>query len=358
MTTSMLWRPEENAMTSPKTWWPRHIPRATFGNEETAARIAQRNPVYNEGIGKGFLEELAADLLDALLNGNQVKIADLFTCHLSFTGRLDSPDAPLPPLEESLHVRFRPSKRLVDALRQGGQAERRAVSEKLPVISSAEDTVLKLDDVLNPQGLLRLTGTDLFFDPQDGVSECVLEGTRSGRAVQTRFGPVSDSEVIVIPDIPSQPDPWNNEYRLSISTHYTENGSLRTGVYKRMLRTPLACTLGHAAGILSSDGTTPLVSVTGGTMSAANARVRIQAVLNVQDSDLHLSLLDMKENGAVGDEVRVSGNGTYTLTGYADSDLTSLQVDVSKYAHLLKLVKNPYGNRLVDILDLTQAEGG
>jgi hypothetical protein len=53
--------------------------------------------------------------------------------------------------------------------------------------------VLTLDDVLNPQGLLRLAGANLFFDPEDGVGQCLLEGTRSGCATQTRFGPVSDS---------------------------------------------------------------------------------------------------------------------------------------------------------------------
>lgn len=95
-------------------------------------------------------------------------------------------------------------------------------AEKQPV----KDTVLKLDDVLNPQGLLRLTGANLFFDPEDGVGQYLLEGIRSVRAAQTHFGPVSDSKVIVIPDIPSQPDLWNNEYRLSIFTHYTENGTL------------------------------------------------------------------------------------------------------------------------------------
>lgn len=58
----------------------------------------------------------------------------------------------------------------------------------------------------------------------------------------------------------------------------------------------------------------------------------IQAVLDVQD----------------GDAVRVKANGTYTLTGYAGSALTSLQLEVSRYAQLLKLVRTPYGYRLAD----------
>jgi hypothetical protein len=353
MTTSILCRVEVNPLTTPHSHLLKHVPRATFGNEEVAARIAQRNPVYNQGLGKGFLEELAEDMLDALVNGNQVKIAGAFTCHISFTGRLDAPDAPLPPVEDCLHVKFYPSRRLVDALRKDAQLERLPMSEKLPVITSVQDTVLKLDNVLNSQGLLRVTGVDLGFDPEDGVGKCVLEGTRNGRTVQTRFGTITDTEVIVIPDIPSQTDSWNNEYQLSISTHYTDNGTVRTGTYRRMLRTPLAVVLGTETGILSNGGATALVTVTGGTLTAASTRVRIQVLLDTQDNDLRFSLLDMKDGGAAGNEVRVAANGTYTLSGYADSALTTLEVQVNKYNALAGMVRSPYSGRLVDILDVS-----
>jgi hypothetical protein len=335
------------------------MPRATFDNEEVAARIARRNPVYNQGLGKGFLEELAEDMLDALVNGNQVKIAGAFTCHISFVGRLDAPDAPLPSPEDCLHVKFYPSRRLVDALRKDAQLERLPMSEKLPVITSAQDTVLKLENVLNPQGLLRLTGSDLFFDPEDGGGECVIEGTRSGRTVQSRFGMIFNTEIIIIPDIPSQTEPWNNEYRLSVATHYTENGSLRTGTYRRLLRTPLAVPLsGHPhppeTGILTDNAAAPHVTVTGGALTAAATKVRLQALLDAQDGDLRLSLLDMKDGGAAGDEVRVSANGTCTLPGYAGSGLTNLEVRINNYAALLKMVRTSYGGRLVDILEVSQ----
>jgi hypothetical protein len=44
------------------------------------------------------------------------------------------------------------------------------------------------------------------------------------------------------PDIPTQADPWNNEYTVSISTQYTEHETVRKGVYERMLRSPLTMT--------------------------------------------------------------------------------------------------------------------
>ena len=80
--------------------------------------------------------------------------------------------------------------------------------EKVPVIESVEDSRLHLADVLYSKGVLQLTGSNLLFDPEDGGSGCVIEGTRSGRAVQTQFGPISDSGIV--PEIPAQDAPFNN----------------------------------------------------------------------------------------------------------------------------------------------------
>ena len=352
--TTIQWRPEANSLTTPQSYWPRHIPRAVISYDDLAARIAAKNPVYNEGLGKGFMLEMREAIKEELANGNQITLEGLFTCHLTFTARMDSPNDPLPPPEESLQVKLYASKRLIKEVRQAAQTERLPMAEKLPVISSAADMVFELSNVLNPKGLLRLTGTDLLFDRHEEGYGCVLEGTRNGRIAQSRFGTISNSEVIIMPDIPNQPNPWNNEYRVSLSTRYTENGSLRTGTYRRMLRTPLAVELGRGDGILSGGGNTALVTVNGGTLTEDSTQVRIQARLNVQNSELQLNLLDMKEKGNEGDVVTVSDNGTYTLQGFAGSALTELEVTINKYTNLVQLIRTSYTGRLVDILDVSQ----
>jgi hypothetical protein len=120
-----------------------------------------------------------------------------------------------------------------------------------------------------------------------------------------------------------------------------------------MLRTILGVRIGDNPGILSRSGTVPLVTVSGGTLAAEGARVRIQVVRDVQDGDLRFSLLDMEEGGKVGDEVRVAANGVYTLLGWTGCDVTSMEVTVADYAALLAMVRSPYGGRLVDILDVS-----
>lgn len=78
-------RPEVNALTKPQSYSLRFVPRDTLGYDELAAEVAQRNPLYNKEIGKGFLEEMAVVLSGELINGNQWTLGNLFTCHIRFT---------------------------------------------------------------------------------------------------------------------------------------------------------------------------------------------------------------------------------------------------------------------------------
>lgn len=231
------------------------------------------------------------------------------------------------------------------------------MSEKLPQINTAEDTVLKLADVLHADGALRLKGTDIFFDSELYGGECVIAGTRSGSTIQTRFVSTSDSEVVVLPSIPSQPEPWQNEYTVSISTRYTEHGTLRTGTYRRKLRTPLVIsnvTHHPDAGILSGAGAAPFARITDGAASAS-LMLRIQAALDIGDGHIELRLLDMKEGGKTGAPVRVTANGAFTLNSWEGASVTNLKVAVENFAGLAGFIRSGYAGRLVDVLDVRVA---
>jgi len=351
---TVQWRPEVNAMTTPQSWRPLHLPRSSNGSNELAARIAQKHPALDEEMVKTTLAALVEEIQIDLINGNQSVLTDAFTFRVSLNARLDSPDAPLPPVDEILNMRVIVSRVFMEEVRRLVQLERLPTTEKLPLINAAQDTVLKLDNVLNPQGLLRLTGTDLFFDPEDATSQCVLEGTRSGRTVQSRFGSISNAEVSILPDIPAQTSPWNNEYTLSLTTHYTENGTLRTGIYRRKLRTPLTVPLfGHPhppeTGILTDKAAAAYVTVTDGSLSA-DETVRIQVILDVHEGSLSFNLLDMTEGGKAGAAVKVTANSAITLTGFSGSALTNLNLNVSNFADLVKMIRGNYSGRLVDVL--------
>ena len=346
------WRPQLNALTTPQSYKAQPVPKDSLGYDEIAQRIALKNPVLNAGMVKSVLLTEREVVAEELINGNQVSLENFITWHLSLAARLEAPDDPLPPADEIVRVQVYASRTFADEVRQTVELERLPLSEKVPVIAGAADTVFRLANVLNPNGLLRLSGSDLLFDPDDTETGCVLKGTRSGTAVQTRFGSISNSEVQVIPDIPAQDDPWNNEYRVSVITRYTEHGSLRTGTYGRPLRTPLTVPLSSGAGILSGSGTGPLVRVSGGSLSSSMTRVRIQAVLAAQSGELRLNLLDMRSNGAQADPVSVNGNGAYILPDLAGSPLTGLEVTVLDAAGLQELVRTNYGGRLVDILNV------
>ena len=352
---TIQWRPEVNALTTPQSYRILFMPRNVASREDMAADIALRHPNFSEADILTILNAEDEAIPARLLNGEQVTKSGAFTYSLSFTGRLNSPDELLPPLDDCLQVNVRVSPPFVEAVRQAAQTERLPMEKKLPLITTAQDTLLKLNDVLKPQGVLRLTGDDLLFDPEGGSGGCVIEGTESGRAVQTRFPMITNTAVMLMPTIPAQAHPWNNEYTVSVSTRYSAHGTLRTGTYARKLRSPLTVHgLSSGTGILTDNSTFAHVSIDGGSTSA-DTWLRVQAVLDLQGERMLFSLLDMQEGGAAGAAVIVPQNGEYILPGYAGSPVSSVEITVNNYAALWDMIRNSYGGRLVDVLDVRVA---
>lgn len=353
---TIQWRPEVNALTTPQSYRILTVPRNSAGIEDIAADIARQHPNFNEADILTILHAEDEAIRTRLLNGEQVTKEGSGSWSLSFTGRLDSPDDPLPPLDESLHVNVRISPPFVEAIRQAAQTERLPMSEKLPLISQVEETLFKLNDVLSPTGVLLLSGSNLQFDPEGGSGECVIEGTRSGRAVQTHFPAISNTSIMVMPEVPEQDNPWNNEYRISVSTHYSEHGTLRTGTYGHMLRTPLILSAFGTPdppeiGMLTGKAASPYVSAVSGSV-AEDEMLRIQVVLDIKQDMLIFSLRDMHEDGRTGTAVTVAANGEFSLPGFTDSAVSSLTIRVNEYTALKKMIRNDYSGRLVDVLQV------
>ncbi|MDU9047627.1 MAG: hypothetical protein Q3M30_02175 [Candidatus Electrothrix sp. Rat3] len=80
---------------------------------------------------------------------------------------------------------------------------------------------------------------------------------------------------------------------------------------------------------------------------------RIQADCNLQIDQLSFPLIALQNNGTSGGMVPVTGNGDYTLPGFADPAVTSLEIRMNNYDDLKAMVRNNYGGKLVDILDVT-----
>ena len=64
------------------------------------------------------------------------------------------------------------------------------------------------------------------------------------------------------------------------------------------------------------------------------------------------SLIDMKDDGASGAAIPVTGNGAYTLPGFTGSAVSGLEIRVDHYLALWSMIRNSYQGRLVDILDV------
>ena len=354
---TLQWRAVINALTKPLSYRILFVPRNTAGYDEMATDISSTHPNYNADLIRSLAPLIFDWILQRMSNGDQVTLKDAFRFCPTFTGRLNSPDDPLPDNDDLLGVNVYPSQSLLQRLRAAAQFTRLPMKQKQPLITSAVDTKVKLANVLNPNGVLRLTGSNLDFEEDDLDCGCTITGTESGETKQSTFAMISNAEILVVPDIPAQTNSWNNEYTVTITTQYTEHGTERSGTYQHRLRTPLAVSglggeIPSDTGILSGKAATPYVSVTGGTLTA-DERLRIQAVLSPSADQVFFSLLDMKEGGVSGEETAVTQNGIYTVQGFSGSALSSLEITVDDYDALRSMIRNHYSGRLVDILDVS-----
>ena len=352
---TVQYRVEPNPLTKPASYKLRFLPKQTVGYDELAAALAKDTGLSVEQ-ARAFLQATVKNIQEMICNGMQVTLEDAFTFCPSLRGRLNSPDEPLPSNDKVLRVSVSATSPMLQYVQQNVTLVRVATEQKAPSILSAADTTLELNNVLNPDGVLRLTGSNLAFDRSSPDCRCLIIGTQSGSTEQTQFAGISDSEVLLVPHIPAQANPWNNEYTVSITTRYTEHGSLRTGTYGRKLRSPLtAVNLSHPnppeTGILTGSAASAYVSIIGCTISA-DERLRIQVDASVQENQLSFRLVAMQDGGAIGGMVPVTANGEFTLPGFAGSAVSSLQIRVDDYAALRAMIRNDYDSRLVDILDL------
>ena len=347
---------EANPLTVPESYKLRFIPNNNQGTDDIAAAMCAIAPILTPDVARTAMSAYHQAIQQNMINGNHVTVDDSLIYTLSVSGRLDNPDDPLPPVAEALHVQIHPTRNFMKEIHHQARFERVEMTEKLPKISQIENTTLQLDNVLSSTDVLQLHGNNLKFDPRQGNGECVIKGTRSGTAVQSQFGPITDTGIILIPTIPAQDDPWNNEYILSLSIRYTEHGTLRTSIYRKRLRSPLTVPdLGHPnppeTGILTGNTTAPSVVITGATLTA-DERLRIQVLQDLTGERLLFSLLDMHANGAKGTEVAVTGNGEFTLPGFTGSTVARLTIRVNSYTGLRDMIRTDYSGRLVDVLEL------
>lgn len=349
---SIQWKVEQNKLTTPASYRARTVAHTTLDYEGVSSAMAARNTQWSAGLIESVLRQFREEVLIQLASGNAINLENFLKFAVNFAARLPTAVSPLPPLSECLEVQVSASKTLRDDVRSAASAEKIASTEKAPMILAVTDVTTGLENVMQSGTSIVLNGTNMYFDNTMSGAECVIEGTQTGRTVQTNFGKRANSELIVVADYPTQTSAHNNEYLISVTTSYTENGSLRTGTYKKRLRVPLDVSVGAlSTGILSGAEANPLVSVTGGTVTGSE-RVRIQAVINSQDQVLRISLLDMTEGGKVGNPVAINGNGAYEILGYNGSTVSYLAINVTNYPALYALVNTAYSNRMIDILDV------
>jgi hypothetical protein len=89
---TVQWRPERNALTTPETYIARYIPRGVVGYAQLVAGYVRKQPTCSQELAEDVMEGMTEEILEQLINGYQVTLKNGFTFRLSLTGRLDHPD--------------------------------------------------------------------------------------------------------------------------------------------------------------------------------------------------------------------------------------------------------------------------
>ena len=132
---AIQWKPVPNALTTPDSYSIRFVSRGAAGIDDIAADIALRHPNFSTADIITILQAEDEAVMERLLGGEHVTKEGSFSWFPSFTGRLDNPDDPLPPLDECLHLNTRVSAPFLEHLRREAQTERLPVTEKLPTMA-------------------------------------------------------------------------------------------------------------------------------------------------------------------------------------------------------------------------------
>ena len=145
------WRPYENALTKPRSYQARVIPKETIDYAGMAKILSAKNPLWSANLVESILRARDEEVLNQLVNGNQVSFENAFTYHLSLAVRLDSVDQPLPADKSFVKVMAYASRDAVERVRQQVEFERLPPTRKSPRAPGGIDrpllTLPKLSDV-------------------------------------------------------------------------------------------------------------------------------------------------------------------------------------------------------------------
>ncbi|CAK8711008.1 hypothetical protein LDFHOB_00115 [Candidatus Electronema aureum] len=93
---SIQYRIEPNPLTTPPSYRIQAVPRNTAGYAEMAADISSAQPIYSPETISSLAPLIMKWIQQRLISGDKVTLEEAFSYYISFTGKLDSPDAPLP----------------------------------------------------------------------------------------------------------------------------------------------------------------------------------------------------------------------------------------------------------------------
>lgn len=325
-----------NALTNPPSFTARVAPNLVLDFDEMAVQINLHNPTIPVATAKSVLESFREEVKTQLLNGNTVKLTNFVSFVPTIPVNLAAATDPLP--SSPLDIKAKPSTTFKNECNQAASYTRLGYPTKDPSITEAKDTSTEIIGFIEAGKGFRIDGRNLGFDPTNVNVGIFLKPGADPEERQTNIS-INDPSLIVI--TPSFTPEGNSdvEVLLTARNKYTENGTIRTGTYSRMLRTVVKVATGNQNYIFNAATASAAAEVS--TWGGGTLRMYMQLSLD------QLNILNLRVKAGAGEwtpYTQLTAEQEYTLTpaGYSIGitvlDLVSLTENVTAYGRFIQEV--------------------
>jgi len=223
-----------NPITSEPSYFAISKPNEVINIDALVVAISGSNPLYSPDLVRSIMLASMEKIKEELIQGNSVNLEGYMSFRLTVPGRIDAIDEPVLP--GNVQIAINASRPYRDDVRQRVTINKLPMTQKAPNIELAIDVAREARNYVSNASIMELDGTYLAFPANTAGT-----GVKAYNTIEETFlfstvvGLNSNAKILAIPALDTA-NPESNEYQISVITKYTENGSLREGVYPFYVR--------------------------------------------------------------------------------------------------------------------------
>jgi hypothetical protein len=224
---TIKYRIEENNL-KPGTFYARVSRGEIVDLEDMIPNVVAKTSLTGTDL-RGAISALTEEIVASLVAGNAVVLDGLVTFYVTLSGSFDAPDQVVTRETAQLNVVARSNRGIKSTVASQASYSQEVAAVKAPVIRSVFDTATKGYDLYTPTAVIRLTGDNLKFDPEQ-ADEGVFVGNDVAEVRLPLYSNVGNRRIDAI-----VPPATSGALTITVRARYTPGGELRQTTYRRLV---------------------------------------------------------------------------------------------------------------------------